>query len=159
MTFMVGASVADFERAKGLLQCMGKNIVYCGDIGNGQVAKVCNNLILAISMAGVSEGFNLGVKLGMDPKVLASIVNTSSGQCWSSEKYNPVPGVMANVPSSRGYTGGFAVDLMKKDVGLALEAALKANAALPLGTKAYVMRVDFRAAHVRRSCVCVCVHF
>jgi 3-hydroxyisobutyrate dehydrogenase len=105
LTFMVGAEAAEFERAKVILACMGKNIVHCGASGTGQVAKVCNNLILAISMAGVSEAMNLGVKLGADPKVLAGIVNTSSGRCWSSDTYNPVPGVLPGVPSSRGYTG------------------------------------------------------
>ena len=127
LTFMVGSRQSVFEDVKSILQFMGKNIVYCGESGTGQVAKVCNNLILGISMAAVAESFHLGVSLGMDPKILASIVNTSSGRCWSSETYNPVPGVMANVPSSRGYTGGFAVELMKKDIGLALEAAKSAS--------------------------------
>lgn len=84
-------------------------------------------------MVAVSEGMNLGVKLGMDPSVLAGIINTSSGRCWSSDTYNPCPGVMAAVPSSRGYTGGFGVDLMKKDMGLALMAASQAGQKLPLG--------------------------
>jgi 3-hydroxyisobutyrate dehydrogenase len=96
LTFMVGGSSPAFERAKVLLQCMGKNIVHCGANGNGQVVKICNNLVLAISMVGVSEAMNLGVTLGMDPKVLAGIFNTSSARCWSSDTYNPVPGVMEN---------------------------------------------------------------
>lgn len=137
LTFMVGGTREDYDAAKPILSAMGKNIVYCGDSGAGQVAKIANNLILAISMIGVSEGMNLGVKLGIDPKVLASIVNTSSGRCWSSDTYNPCPGVMENVPSSRGYTGGFGVDLMKKDLGLALQAAQDSKSNLPLGSLAY----------------------
>ncbi len=111
---MVGGEERAFEMAKPILSLMGKNVAYCGPSGNGQVVKICNNLILAISMAGVSEAYNLGVSLGMDPKIMASIINTSSGRCWSSDTYNPVPGVLPSVPASRGYTGGFAVDLMAK---------------------------------------------
>jgi len=136
LTFMVGGSAPDFERAKPLLQMMGKNIVHCGNSGNGQVAKICNNMVLAISMIGVSEAMNLGLSLGIDAKVLAGIFNTSSARCWSSDTYNPVPGVMSGVPSSRGYTGGFAVELMTKDVGLAVNAAHDTKAALPLGSQA-----------------------
>jgi 3-hydroxyisobutyrate dehydrogenase len=102
LTFMVGGADSAFEAARPILSMMGRNIVHCGANGTGQVAKVCNNLVLGISMVAVSEGMNLGVKLGMDPKKLAGIFNTSSAQCWSSEKYNPVPGVMEGVPSSRG---------------------------------------------------------
>jgi len=133
LTFMVGGGAEAFQAAQPILKLMGKNIVHCGASGTGQVAKICNNLILSISMVAVSEGMNLGVKLGMDPGKLAAIINTSSGRCWSSDSYNPCPGVMPNVPSSRGYTGGFGVDLMKKDVGLAVAAAARANANLPMG--------------------------
>eukprot|EP00002_Diphylleia_rotans_P023934 TRINITY_DN4719_c0_g2_i1.p1 TRINITY_DN4719_c0_g2~~TRINITY_DN4719_c0_g2_i1.p1 ORF type:complete len:301 (+),score=75.74 TRINITY_DN4719_c0_g2_i1:69-971(+) len=136
LTFMVGGSEEGFGLAKPILSKMGKNIVYCGASGSGQVAKICNNLVLAISMIGVSEGMNLGVKLGMDPKILAGIFNTSSGRCWSSDTYNPCPGVMDNVPSSRGYTGGFAVNLMRKDLGLAVETAESIRAPLVLGSTA-----------------------
>jgi 3-hydroxyisobutyrate dehydrogenase len=94
LTFMVGASEALFARIQPVLQAMGKRIVHCGDVGNGQVAKVCNNLLLGISMIGVSEAMALGVSQGMDPKVLADIINASSGRCWSSDTYNPFPGVM-----------------------------------------------------------------
>jgi len=114
------------------LSVMGKNIVHCGGPGNGQAVKICNNLVLAISMIGVSEGMNLGVSLGLDPKLLAQIFNTSSARCWSSDTYNPVPGVMEGVPASRGYTGGFGVDLMAKDLGLALSAAKSVDAPVPL---------------------------
>jgi len=133
LTFMVGGEVKDFERAKTLLQFMGKNIVHCGGTGNGQVVKVCNNLALAIEMIGISEAMNLGVSLGMDPKILAGIFNTSSARCWSSDTYNPVPGVMEGVPASRGYSGGFGVDLMAKDLSLAVGAANRAKVSLPLG--------------------------
>jgi len=133
LTFMVGAKPDLFEKVKILLQKMGKNIVHCGDTGTGQVAKICNNLVLAISMIGVSEAMNLGIKLGIDSKVLAGIFNTSSARCWSSDTYNPVPGVMPNVPASRGYTGGFGVDLMAKDISLAVNAAHSVKASLPLG--------------------------
>ncbi|MBQ0777228.1 MAG: 3-hydroxyisobutyrate dehydrogenase, partial [Pseudomonas sp.] len=107
LTFMVGGSKADFDHAQPVLQAMGKNIVHCGPAGNGQVAKVANNMLLAISMIGTAEAMNLGVALGMQPEVLAGVINTSSGRCWSSDTYNPFPGVMENVPAARGYSGGF----------------------------------------------------
>eukprot|EP01126_Amoeba_proteus_P032551 TRINITY_DN3172_c0_g1_i1.p1 TRINITY_DN3172_c0_g1~~TRINITY_DN3172_c0_g1_i1.p1 ORF type:complete len:323 (+),score=78.12 TRINITY_DN3172_c0_g1_i1:81-1049(+) len=136
LTFMVGGTVEALERARPVLSLMGKNIIHCGDSGNGLVAKLANNLVLAISMAGVSEAMNLGIKLGVDPKVLASVMNTSSGRCWSSDTYNPVPGVIEGVPSSRDYEGGFGVDLMAKDVSLASAAAQGIGEKLPLGDKA-----------------------
>jgi 3-hydroxyisobutyrate dehydrogenase len=136
LTFMVGASEALFARIQPVLQAMGKRIVHCGDVGNGQVAKVCNNLLLGISMIGVSEAMALGASQGMDPKVLADIINASSGRCWSSDTYNPFPGVMADVPASRGYQGGFGVDLMLKDLGLAAEAARQSHQPLPMGALA-----------------------
>jgi len=134
---MVGGSVDAFNRAKPILELMGKNIVHCGGPGNGQVAKVCNNLLLGISMIGVSEAMNLGVKLGMDPKILAGIINTSSGRCWSSDSYNPVPGVIPTVPASNNYAGGFATDLMAKDLSLAVSAANAVKQPLPLGGSAH----------------------
>jgi 3-hydroxyisobutyrate dehydrogenase len=137
LTFMVGAADdAHFAAARPLLEGMGKNIVRCGGDGTGQVAKLCNNLVLAISMSAVSEAMNLGVKLGADAKVLAGVINSSSGRCWSSDTYNPVPGVMPGVPSSRGYSGGFGSALMAKDLGLALDAARAAGAPLPTGSAA-----------------------
>lgn len=136
LTFMVGATAALFESIKPTLAHMGKNIVHCGDCGTGQVAKICNNMLLRISMIGVAETMNLGVALGIDPKVLAGIINTSSGRCWSSDTYNPYPGVMDNVPAARGYTGGFGADLMLKDLGLATDAAKQAKQAVVLGAMA-----------------------
>ena len=133
LTFMVGGDKADFDAALPVLQAMGKNIVHCGPTGNGQVAKVANNMLLAITMIGTAEAMNLGVSLGMDPALLAGIINTSSGRNWSSDTYNPYPGVMDNVPASRGYTGGFGTDLMLKDLGLATEAAKQARQPVILG--------------------------
>ena len=133
LTFMVGGDKADFDAALPVLQAMGKNIVHCGPTDNGQVAKVANNMLLAITMIGTAEAMNLGVSLGMDPAVLAGIINTSSGRNWSSDTYNPYPGVMDNVPASRGYTGGFGTDLMLKDLGLATEAAKQARQPVILG--------------------------
>ncbi|MBU3593398.1 3-hydroxyisobutyrate dehydrogenase [Polynucleobacter sp. 71A-WALBACH] len=133
LTFMVGGAKKDFERAQTILTTMGKNIVYCGDSGNGQVAKVANNMLLGISMVATAEAMSLGVSLGMDPKVLAGIINTSSGRCWSSEIYNPYPGVVENAPASRAYSGGFGVDLMLKDLSLATEAAKFAKQPVILG--------------------------
>jgi 3-hydroxyisobutyrate dehydrogenase len=136
LTFMVGGDAKDFEIARPVLQAMGKNIVHCGGIGNGQVAKICNNLMLAIEMIATSEGMTLAAKLGMDPKVFAAIVNTSSGRCWSSDTYNPYPGVLDAVPSSRGYAGGFGSDLMLKDLTLVTDAAKSAKHPVMLGALA-----------------------
>ena len=136
LTFMVGGTKKDFEYAQPILAQMGKNIVYCGNSGNGQVAKVANNMLLGISMIATAEAMSLGVSLGMDPKVLAGIINTSSGRCWSSEIYNPYPDVVESAPASRGYTGGFGVDLMLKDLGLATEAAKFAKEPVVLGAVA-----------------------
>ncbi|MEX5687967.1 3-hydroxyisobutyrate dehydrogenase [Pseudomonas silesiensis] len=133
LTFMVGGAPSAFERAQPILATMGKNIVHCGGTGNGQVAKVANNMLLGISMIGVAEAMALGVALGMDASVLARAINTSSGRCWSSDTYNPFPGVMDNVPSARGYSGGFGTDLMLKDLGLATEAAKQARQPVLLG--------------------------
>ncbi len=136
LTFMVGGTVADFNNAKPILECMGKNIVHCGDAGNGQVAKICNNMMLAIEMIATAEGMALAAKLGMDPKVFASIANTSSGRCWSSDTYNPYPGVMDSAPASRGYSGGFGSDLMLKDLTLVTEAAKAVKQPVVLGATA-----------------------
>ena len=145
LTFMVGGSDADFDRAQPILAAMGKNIVHCGAAGNGQVAKVANNMLLGISMIGVAEAMALGVALGMDAKTLAGVINTSSGRCWSSDTYNPFPGVMVNVPSSRGYSGGFGSDLMLKDLGLATEAAKQVRQPVILGALAQQLYQSFSA--------------
>lgn len=136
LTFMVGGSSEEFDFVRPVLEAMGKNIVHCGDSGNGQVAKVANNMLLGISMIGVAEAMALGTSLGIDAKVLADIINTSSGRCWSSEINNPYPGVVDNVPASRDYVGGFGTDLMLKDLGLATEAARLARQPVILGAAA-----------------------
>jgi 3-hydroxyisobutyrate dehydrogenase len=136
LTFMVGGEPGEFEAARPILEAMGKNIVHCGGSGNGQVAKICNNLMLAIEMIGTAEGMTLAVKLGMDPKVFARIVNTSSGRCWSSDTYNPYPGVLENVPASRSYAGGFGAELMLKDLTLVGDAAKAARHPVLLGALA-----------------------
>jgi len=133
LTFMVGGDLEAFHGSLDILKLMGKNIVHCGGPGNGQVAKIANNLVLGITMIGVSEAMNLGIKLGMDPKVLAGIFNSSSARCWSSDTYNPVPGIMDNVPASRGYEGGFGVDLMAKDLSLGVHAAHAIHQPIHLG--------------------------
>ena len=136
LTFMVGASTEHFARLKPILAQMGKNIVHCGDLGTGQIAKMCNNLLLGISMIGVAEAMALGNSLGIDTDVLAGVINSSTGRCWSSEIYNPWPGVVETAPASRGYTGGFGADLMLKDLGLATEAAKVAHQPVILGAVA-----------------------
>ncbi|MDT4837893.1 3-hydroxyisobutyrate dehydrogenase [compost metagenome] len=143
LTFMVGGEAADFDRAHPVLSGMGRNIVHCGATGNGQVAKVANNMLLGISMIGVAEAMALGTSLGMDPKTLAGILNTSSGRCWSSEINNPYPGVLENAPASRGYSGGFGSDLMLKDLGLATEAARQARQPVILGAVAQQLYQSF----------------
>jgi 3-hydroxyisobutyrate dehydrogenase len=133
LTFIVGGEAANLERARPILEKMGKNIFHAGSAGAGQVAKICNNMLLAIHMIGTSEALSLGVANGLDPKVLSDIMRVSSGGNWSLEKYNPWPGVMENVPASREYEGGFGVDLMLKDLGLAMEAAMASKSATLLG--------------------------
>lgn len=136
LTFMVGATDALHARVLPVLQAMGRSIVHCGPVGSGQVAKICNNLLLGISMLGVAEAMSLGAAQGIDPKVLASIINASSGRCWSCDTYNPYPGIVEGAPASRGYEGGFGVDLMLKDLGLATEAARQSHQPLPMGALA-----------------------
>jgi 3-hydroxyisobutyrate dehydrogenase len=136
LTFMVGASDAAFAAVRPVLAAMGRNIVHCGAVGTGQVAKICNNLLLGITMAGVAEAMSLGESLGIDPRVLAGIINTSTGRCWSSDTYNPLPGVIDGAPASRGYSGGFGTDLMLKDLGLATDAARAARQPVFLGALA-----------------------
>jgi len=150
LTFMVGGADADFKRADDVLSIMGGNIVHCGGVGTGEVAKLCNNLVLGISMAGVCEAMKLGEELGIDTKVLAGIMNTSTARCWSSDTYNPCPGVMEGVPSSNGYRGGFGSALMQKDLGLALDASRANGVPSPMGATAfqlYSMMMAHGAGH------------
>ena len=133
LTFMVGGENGAVESARPILEKMGKNIFHAGAHGAGQTVKVCNNMMLGIQMLGASEALRLGIANGMDPKVLSDIMAKSSGRNWVLELYNPCPGVMENVPSSKGYAGGFGVDLMLKDLGLAVENAENLEASIPLG--------------------------
>ena len=133
LTFIVGGEAATLAAAMPYLEKMGKNIFHAGPAGAGQVAKICNNMLLGILMAGTSEALALGVANGLDPKVLSDIIAKSSGRNWATELYNPWPGIMAHAPASNGYSGGFGVDLMLKDLGLAAESALGVRATIPLG--------------------------
>ena len=123
LAFMCGGEAATFEKAKIILADMGKNIFHAGPAGAGQVAKGCNNMLLAIHMIGTCEALEMGVRNGLDPKVLSEIMLASSGRNWSLEVYNPYPGVMAKAPASNDYKPGFMVDLMAKDLGLAMAIA------------------------------------
>ena len=133
LTFMVGGEDAALAAARPYLEVMGKAIFHAGGSGCGQTVKICNNMLLGILMIGTSEAIRLGVANGLDAKVVSDVMAKSSGRNWTLEVYNPCPGVAENVPASRGYTGGFGVDLMLKDLGLAVESALASGAAVPLG--------------------------
>lgn len=136
LTLMAGGADEAFARAKPVLEAMGKKIVHCGGDGAGQAAKICNNMILGISMIGVCEAFALGEKLGLSHQALFDVASTSSGQCWSINTYCPVPGPVPTSPANNDYKPGFAAALMLKDLKLAQEAALAAGAATPLGAEA-----------------------
>ncbi|MFZ2067377.1 MAG: 3-hydroxyisobutyrate dehydrogenase [Xanthobacteraceae bacterium] len=136
LTFMVGGSDHAFARGKPVLERMGRRIVHCGEAGNGQVAKICNNLILGASMIAVSEGFVLGEKLGLSHQALFDVVSGSSGQCWSLTSYCPVPGPVPASPANNGYKAGFTAALMLKDLNLAKQAAQSAGVAAALGAHA-----------------------
>jgi 3-hydroxyisobutyrate dehydrogenase len=136
LTFMCGGSDAAFARARPVLEKMGKKVVLAGGAGAGQAAKICNNMLLAISMIGTCEAFVLAEKLGLDPQKLFDIASTSSGQCWSLTTYCPVPGPVPASPANRDYAGGFASGLMLKDLKLAQSAAQSAGAVTPLGAEA-----------------------
>jgi len=136
LTFMVGGADEAFAKAKPILEAMGKKIVHCGGAGNGQAAKICNNMILGISMIAVSEGFVLAKKLGLSEQALFDVASTSSGQCWSLNTYCPVPGPVPTSPANRGYQPGFAADLMLKDLKLSQDAAQDVGAVTALGAAA-----------------------
>jgi len=136
LTFMVGGGEAAFERAKPVLSAMGKTIVHAGGSGNGQAAKICNNMLLGISMIGVCEAFVLAEKLGLDHQKLFDISSKASGQCWSLTSYCPVPGPVPTAPSNRDYQPGFTAAMMLKDLRLAQEAAAATGASTPLGAEA-----------------------
>lgn len=136
LTFMVGGDATAFGAGKPVLEAMGKRIVHCGGAGAGQAAKICNNMILGISMVAVSEAFVLAEKLGLSHQALYDVASTSSGQCWSLTSYCPVPGPVPASPANNGYKPGFAAALMLKDMKLSQEAASASGAATPLGAAA-----------------------
>jgi len=136
LTFMVGGNVTDFERAQPILKAMGTKIVHAGLSGSGQAAKICNNLLLGISMIGVCEAFSLAEKLGLNPKKFFEISQSASGQCWSMTNYCPVPGIVENAPSNNEYKPGFMAKMMLKDLRLAHHAAEAVDLAMPLGAAA-----------------------
>lgn len=147
LTFIVGGSTEHFAKAQTVLTAMGKNLFHAGDVGAGQIAKICNNMLLSVLMVGTSEAIQLGVDNGLDPKVLSEIMLKSSGRNWTLELYNPCPDVQPNVPSSNNYQGGFMVDLMAKDLGLAAECAQQSQSATPMGALARNLYV----AHQRQG--------
>ena len=136
LTFIVGGEEQDYATALPILQAMGKNIFHAGQHGAGQVAKICNNMLLSVLMLGTSEALQMGIDNGLDPKVMSDIMLQSSGKNWTLELYNPCPDVMPNVPSSNDYQGGFMVDLMKKDLGLAMDTGIKSQSSTPMGALA-----------------------
>ena len=136
LSFIVGGENETLEKARFLLEAMGANIFHAGAAGNGQLAKICNNMLLSIQMIGTGEAFGLAQANGLDPKILSEIMKESSGTNWCLQKYNPYPGVMPEVPASKGYAGGFLTKLMVKDSDLAMDVAKESGADTPLGSLA-----------------------
>lgn len=147
LTFMCGGTDEAFARAGPVLAAMGKRIVHCGAAGAGQAAKICNNMLLAISMIGVAEAFTLGEKLGLSHQALFDVASTSSGQCWSLTTYCPVPGPVPTSPANNAYQPGFASALMLKDLKLSQEAAAASGAVTPLGAAATALYTRFAGMH------------
>ena len=143
LTFMCGGSEEAFARAKPILDLMGRNVIHAGGPGNGQAAKVCNNMILGISMLAVAEAFTLGEKLGLDPKTLFEISSASSGSCWAMLNHHPVPGIVETSAANRDYQPGFAAAMMHKDLKLSQAAASQVGAATPLGAQATALYTLF----------------
>ncbi|STZ76588.1 3-hydroxyisobutyrate dehydrogenase [Bergeriella denitrificans] len=147
LSFLVGGAQADFERAKPILEAMGKNIFHAGGNGAGQTAKICNNMLLGVLMSATAEAIALGVKNGLDPKTLSDIMAASSGGNWVLNGYNPYPGIMENAPAARGYRGGFMSKLMLKDLELAHELADQTPCDTPMGDQARELYRRFTAQH------------
>ncbi|WP_420409423.1 3-hydroxyisobutyrate dehydrogenase [Hoeflea sp.] len=143
LTFMAGGSAEAFARAAPLFEIMGRKAVHCGDAGAGQSAKICNNMLLGISMIGACEAFALAEKLGLSAQSLFDVVSTSSGSCWSVNTYCPVPGVGPESPADNGYKPGFAADLMLKDLKLSQQAAASVMAKTPMGARAAELYAEF----------------
>lgn len=146
LTFMVGGAKAAFERARPVLEKMGRNIFHAGASGNGQAAKIANNMLLGVTMIATCEAFNLAERLGLDAQTFFNIASTASGQSWSMTSYCPAPGPVPNAPSNRAYAPGFAASMMLKDMRLAQEAAHSARAATPLGAQAEALYALMEAA-------------
>ena len=146
LTFMVGGSDEAFARAETVLNSMGKAVIHAGAAGAGQTAKICNNMLLAITMIGTAEAMRMAQKLGLDPQKFYEISSQSSGYNWSLNAYTPLPGVGVASPADNDYQGGFATALMLKDLRLAMEAAQAAGAAVPLGSRAAALYEDFAGA-------------
>ncbi|MGJ8686538.1 MAG: 3-hydroxyisobutyrate dehydrogenase [Spongiibacteraceae bacterium] len=143
LAFMCGGDAVAFERGKKVLEAMGKNIFLAGDHGAGQIAKMCNNMLLAVHMVGTAEALQMGANNGLDPKVLSEIMLKSSGKNWSLENYNPYPDVMPSAPASNDYQPGFMVQLMLKDLGLAMENSLQTQSSVPMGALARSLYASF----------------
>jgi 3-hydroxyisobutyrate dehydrogenase len=143
LTFMVGGPERAFERALSILQQMGKTVVHAGGAGNGQAAKICNNMILGVSMIAVSEGFLLAEKLGLDKQKLFDIASKSSGSCWSMVNYCPVPGPVPTSPANRDYQAGFTTAMMLKDMKLSQDAAKASGAKTPMGAQAAALYGEY----------------
>ena len=149
LTFMVGGTSEAVERARPIIEAMGKKLVHCGEAGAGQAAKICNNMIMAISMIGVAEGLVLAEKLGLSHQALYDVVSTSSGSCWSMNTYCPVPGPVPTSPANNDFKPGFMTQLMAKDLMLSQEAALSVGASTPMGAEAtHLMRLHMSQADV-----------
>ena len=145
LTFMAGGSPEAFARARPLFEVMGARAVHCGAAGAGQAAKICNNMILGVTMIGVCEAFALADKLGLDRRAMFDVVSTSSGSCWSVNTYCPAPGIGPDSPADNDYRPGFAAELMLKDLGLSQQAAAAVDAATPLGGRAAALYAEFVA--------------
>ena len=143
LTFMAGGSTQAFAKAKPLFDIMGQKAVHCGDAGAGQAAKICNNMILGVTMIATCEAFALADKLGLDRQKMFDVVSTSSGYSWSMNAYCPAPGVGPTSPADNGYTPGFAAELMLKDLGLSQQAAEMADADTPMGELARALYAQF----------------
>ena len=143
LTFMVGGPAKVLDRARPVLQVMGKNIVHAGESGSGQAAKICNNMMLGISIIATSEAFVMGQKLGLNPKTLFNIISTASGSCWAMQNHLPVPGIVKTAASNRDFQAGFSVGMMAKDLRLAQLAAKSVDASTPLGREAAALYTSF----------------
>jgi 3-hydroxyisobutyrate dehydrogenase len=135
LSFMVGGNKAALEVLKPYLQSMGTHVTYCGSSGAGAAARLCNTLVVGASMAAVSEALALGRRLGLQPETLTDVLNNSSGRCWSSERYNPVPGILPDVPSSKGYKGGLPTDFVHQQLEMLITAAEAAHSPVPVAKR------------------------